>query len=68
MELAPTLVLFLIAAGLAGVAGWRGAHPFDPRRGPRLVPWRAIMVTAAAVGLVHLVHLANLVGVKTGRQ
>ena len=68
MELAPTLVLFLLAAATVACSGWRGARPFDPRRGPRLVPWRLIMVTAAVVALVLLVHLANLLGVKTGRQ
>ena len=68
MDLASTLILFIIASATAVFAGWRGSHPFDPKRGPRLVPWRLIMVTAAMVGLVLLVHLANLLGVKTGRQ
>lgn len=41
-------------AAVAAFAGWRGARPPDPFRGPRLVPWRAIMVfmAAAAVGLL----------------
>ncbi len=68
MDLLPTLILFLLAAAVVAFAGWRGAHPFDPRRGPRMVPWRLIMVTAAMVALVLLVHLANLLGMKTGRQ
>ncbi|CAN5225160.1 hypothetical protein BH09PSE2_BH09PSE2_03860 [soil metagenome] len=68
MDLAPTIILFLIASATVAFAGWRGAHPFDPRRGPRMAPWRLIMVTAAFVALVLLVHLANLLGVKTGRQ
>ena len=46
-----------LASGLAAVAafaGWRGARPPNPMRGPRLVPWRGIMVftAAAAIGLL----------------
>lgn len=64
-----TLTISLLAGflGLAVFAGWRGARPFDPRRGPRLVPWSLIMTLAACVALVFLVHLVNLLGVKTGR-
>ena len=36
---------------LAAFAGWRGARPFDPRKGPRLIPWRFIMVLAAAAAI-----------------
>jgi hypothetical protein len=41
-------------AGLAGFAGWRGAQPPNPMKGPRLIPWRMIMVfaTAAAIGFL----------------
>ena len=39
-------------AAVAGFAGWRGARPPNPMKGPRLIPWRMIMVfaTAAAIG------------------
>ncbi|MEO8113083.1 MAG: hypothetical protein ABI655_01795 [Phenylobacterium sp.] len=55
----------LLAAVLA--CGWRGARPPNPHRGPRMVPWRFLMVLAAAGLLVALVHLVNLAGVTTGR-
>jgi hypothetical protein len=60
----------IVAAGVAvGVfAGWRGARWPDPRRGPRLVPWRLIMLLAAAVVLLALTHMVNLLGVETGRR
>jgi hypothetical protein len=65
------LTLTLAAAGallaLAVFAGWRGARPPNLHRGPRLVPWRFIMVTTAALLLVVLVHLVNLMGLTTGR-
>ncbi|HEY8617197.1 hypothetical protein [Phenylobacterium sp.] len=63
-------VTFAAAAAFLGVAvfaGWRGAQPPNPLKGPRLMPWRPIMV-AAAVGLIlMLVHAVNLLGVQTGR-
>lgn len=62
--------LCLLAAGLATAAfcGWRGARPPDLRRGPRLIPWRALMALSAVFVLLMLVHLANLLGVETGRR
>ena len=64
-----TLTLSLLAACLAVAlfAGWRGARPPDPMRGPRLVPWSLIMTLAACGALVFLVHLLNLLGLQTGR-
>ena len=45
----PKLILdaALALAALAAFAGWRGARPPDPRRGPRLAPWRLLMLLAA---------------------
>lgn len=64
-----TLTFWLAAAclTLALFAGWRGARPPDPLRGPRLVPWRFLMTLAACGLLVLAVHLVNLLGVNTGR-
>ena len=59
-----------IAAGLLGLvvfAGWRGAQPPNPHRGPRLMPWRFIMLLAAACLLPVLVHVASLLGLIAGR-
>jgi len=59
-----------IAAGLLGVAlfaGWRGARAPNPLKGPRLVPWRMIMLVSAAGLLPMIVHILNLLGVATGR-
>jgi uncharacterized membrane protein len=67
-----TLTVTLLSAGL-GVAlvvlcGWRGARPPDVHRGPRMVPWRFLMLLSAAWVLLMVVHLANLMGVETGRR
>lgn len=64
-----TLTFWLAAACLAAAlfAGWRGARPPNPMRGPRLVPWRFLMTLAACGAVVFVVHLVNLLGVNTGR-
>jgi hypothetical protein len=67
MSLPLTLAVAAALLALALVAGWRGARPPNPMKGPRLVPWRFIMLLAAAGLLPMIVHLLNLMGVTTGR-
>ena len=52
-----TRIMLGLAGGLAavaGFAGWRGALPPNPFKGPRLMPWRMTMVftAAGAIGLL----------------
>lgn len=63
------LTLFLLGALAAfGVfAGWRGARAPNPHKGPRMMPWRFLMLLAGAGALLMLVHVVNLLGVTTGR-
>ena len=49
------LLLALTCAVVAALCGWRGARPPDPMRGPRLVPWRFLMVLAGAAAVLLLV-------------
>ena len=63
MDLTVTLALVAAAVALTVFAGWRGARPWDPRRGVRMIPWRLIMVLAAAAVLVLLIHVGTLLGV-----
>ncbi len=67
MTLQVTLALAAAFLALAVFAGWRGARPPDFAKGPRLAPWRFIMLLAAAGALLMIVHLANLLGMSTGR-
>ncbi|MET0273895.1 MAG: hypothetical protein ABW360_12985 [Phenylobacterium sp.] len=67
MSLSLTLILTVAFLALALFAGWRGARPPNPHKGPRLAPWRFIMLMSAAGVIVMLVHLVNLMGVTTGR-
>lgn len=62
-----TLVLLAAAVALTGFCGWRGAQAPNLVRGPRLVPYRFIMVLSAAWALLMLVHVVNLLGFTTGR-
>jgi hypothetical protein len=62
MDLTLTLALTGAAIALAIFAGWRGARPWDPRRGVRMAPWRLIMLLAGAAVFVLAVHLGALLG------
>ena len=62
MSLITTLVLLGVALAVMIFAGWRGARPPDPLKGPRMTPWRFIMIGAAAVAMLLLVHLTTLFG------
>ena len=68
MDIALTLILAGAFLALALFCGWRGARPFDPVKGPRMAPWSLMMMLSAAGLLLILVHLANLLGVTTGRR
>lgn len=60
MPLIPTLISLAVVVGFGLFSGWRGARPPDLIR-PRLVPWRFLMIAAAAIALALLVHLVRLV-------
>ncbi len=62
MDLTVTLVSTAACLALAVFAGWRGARPWDPRRGVRMAPWRLIMVLSAAAVFILLIHLGALLG------
>ncbi len=67
MTIPVTLAVIAALAATALFCGWRGARPPDLMRGPRMTPWRLLMVSASAGVLIFLVHLVNLLGVTTGR-
>ncbi|MDP3401818.1 MAG: hypothetical protein Q8R97_11920 [Brevundimonas sp.] len=66
MPLIPTLISLAVVVGFGVFSGWRGARPPDLIRGPRLVPWRFLMIAAAAIALALLVHLVSLIGGSPG--
>ncbi len=62
MDLRLTVALICGFALVAAFAGWRGARPPNPMKGPRLIPWRAIMVAAATAAVLLLAVAEQLVG------
>jgi hypothetical protein len=67
MDLAVTLGLCALTLAVGGFCAWRGAAAPNPHRGPRLVPYRFLMLLSGAVLLYLLAHLLSLMGVTTGR-
>ena len=66
MDWPVTLALAAALGGFALFCGWRGAQPPDLVRGPRMTPWRLLMVLSAFGLFLLLVHMANLAGMTTG--
>lgn len=61
MALLPTAILAACALAFTILFGWLGARPASPHRGPRLVPWRFLMLLAFLAMVLALVHLVALV-------
>ena len=57
-----TLTAQLLAASLVLMvfAGWRGSRPPDLIKGPRMIPWRFIMLLSAALAVFLLIHLVRV--------
>jgi hypothetical protein len=66
MDLPLTLGAAAVFLVLAVICGWRGARPIDVIKGPRMIPWRPLMMICVVGLMLMLVHLANLFGVQTG--
>lgn len=56
----PKIALAAVAAllALAVFAGWRGARLPNPHKGPRMIPWRWIMLLSATAAVLTLIELA----------
>jgi hypothetical protein len=63
MDLTLTLVVAAAVLALAVFAGRRGARPWDPRRGVRMIPWRLIMILSGTAVFILLIHVGTLLGV-----
>lgn len=57
MDAALTLILLIASLAVVVFSGWRGARPPDVSRGPRMAPWRFIMLLFAALTFFLLIHL-----------
>ena len=68
MTLIPTSLILIAAALWTLAAGWMGSRPPNPNRGPRMMPWRFLMLLGFTLALLMLVHLLNLLGFHTGQN
>jgi hypothetical protein len=60
MSLTLTLILLVAAVALTVFAGWRGAQLPNVVKGPRMIPWRFVMLLGGALIFLLLLHLATL--------
>lgn len=68
MDLPVTAAAAILFLMLAVLFGWLGARPINILKGPRLIPWRPLMMICVVGLMLMLVHLVNLLGVQTGNQ
>jgi hypothetical protein len=52
MDARTLLALSAGCAALAVFSGWRGARPPNPLKGPRMIPWRWLMVVSATAAIL----------------
>lgn len=62
MDLIVTSALLGLCLALAVFFGWMGARPPNISRGPRLIPYRLLMLVMAAGVMLFLTHEASLLG------
>ena len=67
-ELVPTVILLSVASALLVFCGYMGQRPMNPKRGPRMLPWRFFMLLLTVVVMLLIVHVLNLLGFSTGQQ
>jgi hypothetical protein len=68
MTATTTALLLILVLALGALCGWLGARAPDLHKGPRLIPYRFLMMGCAAIALVLVVHLVNLAGFETGSR
>ena len=62
MDLPVVAALAAACLVLAIFCGWRGARPWDPMKGVRMIPYRALMLLFAALSVIFLIWMANMAG------
>lgn len=65
LNLTLTVILSLVSALLTFFFGYMGARPMDIHKGPRMMPWRFMMLLMMTVTLFLIVHVLNLLGIHT---
>jgi len=68
MSMQVTLIAMAVLMALTALAGWRGAQPPNLVKGPRMIPWRPLMIVFATGTVMTGAHLAALLGLMATRQ
>ena len=61
-----TLAIFAACAAIVGYVAWLERRPRKSLT-PRLIPTTPVILIFGFIGLLALVHLANMYGIHTGR-
>lgn len=67
MSMQVTLIAMAILIALTALSGWRGAQPPNLVKGPRMIPWRPLMIVFATGAVMTGAHLAALLGLMATR-
>jgi hypothetical protein len=62
MDLRTTLAVLAVSAALAAFCGWRGARQWNVLEGPRLIPWRFLMLLSFACAVIMVKQAMELLG------
>jgi amino acid transporter len=62
-----SIAAMLIFAGFYVLADRWATRPADPLR-PRMIPWRLVQIFCGLAAFLAVVHMVNLLGVRTGGQ
>ncbi len=60
LSLTMSIILGVTFLALGVFCGWRGARPVDPIKGPRLIPWRFLMVLLAFGAVLMLYQIGQV--------
>ncbi len=66
MTVSTTLIVLALSVGLFALGAWRDSRPREAGN-PRLFSWKPVYMIALVVGILMLVHLANMIGFETGK-
>jgi len=65
LNLSLTVILTIVCGLFTALFGYMGGRPMNPHKGPRMVPWRFLMLLGFTATLFLIVHLLNLIGIQT---
>lgn len=66
LELWITLGFLLISSAVVGYLSWQERQP-RTNLTPRLIPSTPVFLVFGFIGLLALVHLVNILGIRTGK-